>query len=67
MSDTITLTKKKDDLSANFASATEKLTEAILERSFKDSSKLFREIASEVGLKHIAHLRFVTGKCSDVT
>jgi hypothetical protein len=67
VSDTIALTKKSEGTSSNFVSAIERLTDEILERKFKDSTVLFREIASEVGLKHIAHLRFGADKCSDVT
>jgi DNA-binding CsgD family transcriptional regulator len=51
----------------NIGSAAAKLTEKILGYNSDDLGDILREIASEIGLSHIAHLRFASNRSSDVS
>jgi DNA-binding CsgD family transcriptional regulator len=53
--------------SVNLSSAATKLTEKILGYNADDLAEILKEIASEIGVCHIAHMRFGPSKSSDVS
>jgi DNA-binding CsgD family transcriptional regulator len=53
--------------SVNLGSAAIKLTEKILGYNADDLAEILKEVASEIGVSHIAHMRFGPSKSSDIS